>query len=156
MPTTKTRIVLRIFGILFVTFLAWVTWANFQLKFQPRERPNISFKLLGYTNDTDGTRLAMFTITNLSVSKIFVYLPIGIADPESAIPFNKYMQWHSTLRSGASARFAIPPPTNQSQWRGAVYVYNDLGASQVLQRLMTGSARYMPWEIQSDWIDSDK
>jgi hypothetical protein len=80
---------------------------------------------------------------------------MGVTEPRSAVAFSKYIQWHSTLRSGASANFAIPPPTNQSQWKGAVYVYNDLGASQVLQRLMS-SARYMPWEIQSDWIESEK
>ena len=146
---------MRIFGLLFVALLAWIAWANFQLKFQPRERPEISFKLLGYTNDADGTKLAMFTITNLGASKIFVYQPKGVTEPRSAIAFSKYIQWHSTLRSGASANFAILPPTNQSQWKGAVYVENDLGASQVLQRLM-GSARYMPWEIQSDWIESEK
>lgn len=154
MPTPKARIVLRILALTIVAFLAWVA-------FQPSPgRPNVSIKLLGYTNDTSGIRLAMIAVTNLSDSKIVVYLPrILIPSPTDARGFAYYdsydrTQWHSELGAGEFGSFTIPPPTNQSLWKLSFYVYNDFGVAQVLKRLPVG--RRMPYEIESEWIGSEK
>lgn len=152
----KARIVLRILAFTILAFLAWVA-------FQPSPgRPNVSIKLLGYTNtnDTSGIRLAMIAVTNLSPSKIVIYLPRILipsrADPRGFAYYDSHdrTQWHSELGASESGSFTIPPPTNQSMWKLSFYVYNDFGVAQVLKRLPVG--RRMPYEIESEWIGSEK
>lgn len=154
----KTRTVVGILALILVAMLAWVA-------FQPSPGvPNVSIKLLGYTNDSSGTRLAMIAVTNQSAFQIFVYLPtIQIREPTAPRGFTNYFQgntnqwqrFHSKLDRGASGNFTIPPPTNQSPWRLSFYVYNDLGTAQVFKRGVTGRRRH-PFEIESDWIESEK
>jgi hypothetical protein len=153
MTTPKTRTVLRVFTLIGVAFLAWVA-------FQPAPgRLNISAKLLGYTNDPSGARLAMIAVTNLGSSPVYVYRPsILIPAPTEPRGFAYYpgnqIQWHSELGGGASGSFTIPPPTNQSAWKLSFLVYNDLGAAQMIKRFVAG--RHMPSEIESGWIDDEK
>ena len=150
----KARIVLRILAFTIVAFLAWVAFQP------PPGRPNVSIKPLGYTNGTSGIRLAMIAVTNLSDSKIVVYLPrILIAlptDPRGIAYYDSQnrTQWHSELGAGKSGSFTIPPPTNQSLWKLSFYVYNDFGVAQVLKRFTAG--RRMPYEIESEGIGSEK
>jgi hypothetical protein len=155
MQMPKTRIVL---GFLVVIALAFFTWVSFQ----PRHgRPNVSIKLLGYTNDTSGTRVAMIAVTNLSAFTIFIYRPnIEISAPSEPGAVTHYWagrstQWYSKLGRGAFGNFTIPPPTNQSPWRLSFLVYTDLGTVQVIKNLMRGG-RYMPFQIEGNWIDSQK
>src|SRR5271154_5871590 len=105
--------------ILFVLLVvcALLAWVAYQVAFQPPPgRPNVSVSLLGYTNDTSGTRLAMIAVTNLGTSTVLVYRGcIGI--PASAefrgwTPVGNFIPWHSMLDGGASGTFTIPPPTN--------------------------------------------
>jgi hypothetical protein len=154
----KIKIVLSALALIFVAFLAWVA-------FLPRSAlPNVSIKLLGYTNDSSGTPLAMFAVTNLSPFTIFVYRPtIAIKAPTEPGGFtyyfqgdtNQWPQFHSELGGGMSGNLAIPPPVIQSPWRLSFLAYSDLGAAQIIKRFVTGR-RYMPFEIQSDWIESEK
>jgi hypothetical protein len=159
MHIPKIRTVLRIPALVFVAFLAWVACQAFQ---PPPGSPNISVKLLGYTNDTSGTRLAMIAVTNLSAFKI------SIAQPRIEIPTQtrdtytpSYLgRWHSVLRGGASGNFTIPPPTNQPTWKLSFLVYNDVGSAQVIQRTVAawifGVTRHMPSRIESNWIEAEK
>lgn len=150
----KVRIVLRILALTIVAFLAWVALQP------PPGRPNVSIKLLGYTNDTSGIRLAMIAVTNQSDSKIVVYMPRILipspADPRGFAYYDSHnlTQWHSELGAGESGSFTIPQPTNQSLWKLSFYVYNDFGVPQILKRFAAG--RRMPYEIASEWIGSDK
>ena len=150
----KARIVLRILAFTIVAFLAWVAFQP------PPGRPNVSIKLLGYTNDTSGIRLAVIAVSNLSPSKIVVYMPrVLIPSPTDPRGFAYYdshdrTQWHSELGAGKSGSFTIPPPTNQSLWKLSFYVYNDFGVTQVLKRFTAG--RRMPFEIESEGIGSEK
>jgi hypothetical protein len=158
MRMCKIKIVLSVLVLIVAAFLAWVA-------FLPRsERPNVSIKLLGYTNDSSGTRLAMVAVTNLSPFTILVYRPtIAIKAPTAPRGFTYYFeggtnQWrrfHSQLGGGMSGNFTIPSPTIQSPWRLSFLAYSDLGAAQVIKRFVTGR-RYMPYEIQGDWIESEK
>ena len=153
----KTRIALEILVLIAVAFLAYAS-------FQPRHgRPDVSVRLLGYTNDSSGTRRAMITLTNLSKFTIFAYEPnIEILSPTEPggvanywPGYNQSQQLHSKLDEGAFVNFTIIPPTNQSPWRLSFLVYTDFGAVQVVKNFMRGG-RYMPFQIEGDWFDSKK
>jgi len=158
MPMPKIKIILSVFALILVAFMAWVA-------FLPRSgRPDVSIKLLGYTNDSSGTPLAVVAVTNLSTFSILVYRPtIAIKAPTEPRGFTYYFQggtnqwgrFQSELGGGMSGNFTIPPPRIQSPWRLSFLAYSDLGAAQVIKRLVTGR-RYMPFEIQGDWIESEK
>jgi len=158
MPKPKLKIGLRILALSLVAVLAWVA-------FLPRHgRPNVSIKLLGYTNDLAGARLAMMSVTNLSAFSILVYLPtIQIRAPTEPSGFTNYLQgntnqwrqFHSELGSGNSGNFTIPAPTIRAPWRLSFYVYSDLGTAQIFKRLLRGR-RDMPFEMAGDWIDNEK
>jgi hypothetical protein len=154
----RIRTVLGILALIAIAFLAWIALL-------PRHRrPTVSINLLGYTNDSSGTRLAMIGVTNLSPFKIYVYLPtIEISAPTApgGLAFyhegntNQWQRFHSELGEGMAEHFTIPSPTIQSPWRISFYVYTDLGTVQVIKRFMSGG-RYMPFAIESDWIASEK
>ena len=154
----KTKSVLGVLALILAVFLAWVA-------FLPRHGPPVvSIKLLGSTNDSSGTRLPRFAVTNLSAFTILVYLPtIQIEAPTEPRGFtnyfqgntNQWRQFHSKLGRGMSGNLTIPPPPIQSPWRLSFYAYSDLGAAQVIKRFVTGR-RYMPFEIQGDWIEGEK
>jgi hypothetical protein len=106
----------------------------------------------------------MVAVTNLSTFSIFVFRPtIAIKAPTEPRGFTNYFQggtnqwarFYSKLGGGKSGSFTIPPPTIQSPWRLSFLADSDLGAAQAIKRLVTGR-RYMPFEIQSDWIESEK
>jgi len=158
MRMTKIKIMLSILLLCLVAFLAWIAFLS------RSERPNVSISLLGYTNDSFGTPLAMISVTNLSPFTILVYRPtIAIKAPTAPRGFTNYFegntnQWrrfHSELAEGMSGNFTIPPPTIQSPWRLSFLAYSDLGMAQVIKRFVTGR-RYMPFEIYGDWIESEK
>ncbi len=158
MRMPRIKIVLSALALILVTFLAGVACL-------PRHaRPNVSIKLLGYTNYSAGSRLAMITVTNLSAFTIYVYQPIiEIEAPTEPRGFtnyfpgntNQWRQFHSELDSGMSGNLTIQPPPIQSPWRLSFYVYSDLGAVQVIKRFVTGR-RYMPFRIRGDWIEGEK
>ena len=154
------RKVLRILGLILIAFLAWVVS-------QPLPaRPDVSIKLLGYTNDSTCNRLAMITVTNLGNSTIFIYLPtIQIQAPSEPLGFTNYFlgntnQWarfHTKLGKNESGNFAIPPPasTLQSPWRLSFNVNTDLGVLRAVKNIL-GGERLMPFQVQGDWLESEK
>ncbi|HEV2434454.1 MAG TPA: hypothetical protein VG077_00490 [Verrucomicrobiae bacterium] len=173
--------ILTLIVIVIVVLFTLGAWVAF---LPPPGRPNISITFLGYTNDATGARLARFAITNLNHSTIFAYNPnIEIQSPTEQGDvtnywpgYNQWQQLHSTLDEGASINFTIIPPTNQSPWRLAFYVYPDRGKSAKntiksvvsisclsvgLWPLFAGSlpldgAFRMPYDFESDWIKNEK
>lgn len=173
-PRILTLIVIVI--IVLFTLGAWVAFLP------PPGRPNISITFLGYTNDTTGTRLAKIAVTNLNATTIFAYEPrIEIQAPTDSRGYEDYFSgvncsWDSTLDSGASGSFTIPPPTNQLPWRLSFYVYPDRGRG--VKNTMKGvvsisclsvglwplfgrflpldGAFRMPYNIEGDWIKNEK
>jgi hypothetical protein len=148
---------LRIPALVLVAFLAWVAFQSFQ---PPPGRPTISVRLLSYTNDNSGSRLAMIVVTNLSPFRVYIYNSrIEIPAPARDVP-SYIARWHSMLGAGASGKFTIPPPTNQPTWRLSFFVENDVGAAQVIQRIMAGVIfgvpRYMPFSIVGPWFANEK
>ena len=155
MRMSKIKIVLSVLALILVAFLAYVI-------FLPRPGfPNVSIKVLGYTNDSSGTTRAMVAVTNLSAFTIFVYFPIiQIKAPTGSSNYfqggtNQWGQFHSKLSAGMSGNFTIPRPTIQSPWRLSFYAYSDLGAAQVIKRFVT-HRRYKPFQIHGDWIEIEK
>jgi hypothetical protein len=173
--TIILTLIVIVIGVLF-TLGAWVAFLP-----QPG-RPNISITFLGYTNDATGTRLAKIAVTNLNASTIFIYQPhIEIQALTDARGYEDYFSgvncsWDSTLDSGASGSFTIPPPTNQSPWRLSFYVYPDRGrgVKNTIKNVVSISclsvglwplfARFlpldgafrMPYNIEGDWIKNEK
>jgi hypothetical protein len=161
MRTPRTKIVIGVLILVLVAFLAWV---SFQSRPARRAIPNVSIRLLGYTNDSSGTQLAIIAVTNLNAYKIFVYRPTiqikAPTEPGGVSNYfqggtNQWRQFNSLLSGGMSGTFTIPRPTNQSPWRLSFFVYNDFGTVQVVIRRVTGR-RYLPFEIYGDWIDNEK
>jgi hypothetical protein len=155
MRTPRIKIVIGVLALILVAFLAW---AIFPSRPARRPIPNLSIRLLGYTNDSSGTQLAIISVTNLNAYKIYVYhSTIQIEAPAEPGGFTNYFQggFNSVLSGGVSGTFTIPRPTNQSPWRLSFWVYNDLGTVQVVMRMVTGR-RYMPFEIYGDWIENEK
>lgn len=152
------RIKIGVLALIIVAFLAWVVFLP------PPAGPDVSIKLLGYTNDSSGTPLAMIAVTNLNAYKILVYRPTiqikAPIEPGGAINYfqggtNQWRRFRSELSSGMSGNFTIPRPTIQSPWRLSFFVYRDLDPFQVMIRFVTGR-RHMPLEIHGDWIESVK
>ena len=158
MRMPKIKFVLSVLPLIFVAFLAWVVFLA------PPASPNVSIKLLGYTNDSSGTPLAMIALTNLSAFKIKVYRPtISVKAPTEPEGYTNYFQggtnqwgqFHSDLSGGMSGDFTIPRPTTQSPWRLSFLAYCHFSAAQVVKGFLTGH-RYRTFEIHGDWIESDK
>ena len=116
-----------------VIFGALVTWIAFQPPRQPpATSPDGSVTFLGYTNDGSGTRLAKFTVTNLSpftVARspkclICIAAPGAGWMPHSAILLPEFPR-SKVLGAGKWEIITVPPPTNQSPWRISLYLSND-------------------------------
>jgi hypothetical protein len=155
MRTLKIRVALAVLPLAAVVFLAWVVFLE-----RPPS-PNVSIKLLGYTNDYSGTPFAIITVTNLSPFTIRVYRPtISIKAPTEPGGYTNYFQggtnqwqrFRSDLNRGMSGSFIIPRPTSQSPWRLSFLVYSDFSTAQIIRRFVTGR-RYLPSETHGDWIE---
>ena len=171
MNIPKTRIILRILGLIIVALLIWV---KSQPTLKPLNRHNVSTTLLGYTNDGSGTRLARIAITNLSALVVYVYHPVietpaatewvgvEVYPPGQEYYHSDYFRWHAMLDSGASASFTVPVLTNQPSWRLGLYADADVGTARAIVRTVEAfpsfrhAARRMPYDIESDWIEIKK
>ncbi len=132
-----------------VIFGALVTWIAFQPPRQPpATSPDGSVTFLGYTNDGSGTRLAKFTVTNLSPFTV-ARLPkclICIAAPtpgagwmpHSAILLPEFPR-SKVLGAGKWEIVTVPPPTNQSPWRISLYLSNDARLAWTIKRLVNAA-----------------
>src|ERR1035437_6213276 len=131
MHMPKTRTVLKILGLIVVALLAaLLVFVATQPALKPLNRQNVPLSLLGYTNiDNKDTRLAVFSVTNLSASIILVRQPMieGLVYDRSNWP-----TWRAMLDSGASATFTVPVPTNLSPWRLGFFADNDVGAARAV------------------------
>ena len=126
-------------------------------------RPDVAVRVIGYTNEISGERLAIFEVTNRSGRMIFAYLPtVQVKAASAQTGFTNYFhggtnQWrrlHSKIRGGESAQFKIlaPPFTNGSPWRVMLNVYADFDVVQRLRRFVLGR-RSHPFQIESEWIE---
>ncbi len=164
MQMLKTRMMLRILGFILIALLAaLLTFVATQPSLEPLSRHNVSLALLGYTTNDDsaGTRLAVFAVTNLSTSIILVRQPMikGLVYDRSNWP-----TWRAMLDSGASATFTVPVPTNLSPWSLGLFADNDVGTARAIVRTVRRLpftalghvARRLPYAIDSDWIENKK
>src|ERR1043165_10172406 len=103
----KLKIVLGIFALVLFAGLVGLSYVP------RRGKPDVAIALLGYTNDSSGTRMARIGVTNLSDFKVRVYLPIiQVQSPADRLGFTNYFdgntnQWrrfHEMLGKGESGR----------------------------------------------------
>jgi len=146
-------------GLVLTAGLARMAWVGYHL---PSGPPDVAIHVLGYTNDPVGTRFAVVGITNLDPRKIFAYAPIvevsNAASPSGLdfAPPHRPIPWHTMLASAGSDRFVIPVPTNEPQWRVRLSVYDDVNLQAKIQRIISRSARRMPYSFRSEWIETEK
>jgi hypothetical protein len=153
MQTSKMRLSLRMLALVAVGYLGWVAVQSFLPAPGPAE---VSVTLLGYTNATLGSRLAVFAVTNIGPSEVLVFAH-GIfttndaSEPGTLIGYSPAgYGWHSILNRNESGRFSVPPPTNHSSWKMSVGACNDVRIDQVIQRFWTRPR--LPAFFESDWI----
>ncbi len=145
LPGIKTRIWIGLLVLAMLALPAWEAWQPWSLT------PAVSIKLLGYTNDASGTRLAVFGVTNTGGSLIYVYGPHVIDQDATLLPI--WTVASARLGHGAGASFTIRTPTNAAPWMLEVWATTDVGWLNGLNRLVTRRARHMPYTIHGDWIE---
>jgi hypothetical protein len=80
-------------------------------------RPNLSIKLVSWTNNPAGVQIGVISVSNLSTAKIACAPCIEVRAPTEARGIACYGQtghWGSMLGRGASGTFAIPVPNNHA------------------------------------------
>ena len=83
----KLRVTLGVFALVLLAGLVALS------QVPRRGRPNVAIALLGYTNDSSGTRMARIGVTNLSGLKVFVYLPtVQVQSPADQLGITYYFQ----------------------------------------------------------------
>ena len=129
-----------------------------------RGPPDVAINLLGYTNDSSGTKMARIGVTNLSAFKILVYLPIvQIESPSDRLGFTNYFaggtnQWrrfHTMLGEGESGSFMIPPPSvpPPSSWRLSFFAYCDYGFVERIKNIV--ARRQHPYRVNGAWLANE-
>jgi len=156
-----TKQTLIILGLILVALLGLVTWAVLQ---PPAARPNVTVRFAGYTNDTTGTRLAVFTVSNTSPSAVRRLSNYRIQIPTATrwtnLSARLLSAGGSVLQAGSSETVTVPAATNQS-WRVSLSVSPELGSMADMRgsiaeaaRLAGLPARYrnMSYGVPSDWV----
>jgi hypothetical protein len=160
-----TKQTLIILGLILVALLGLVTRA---VLLPPAAPPNVTVRFAGYTNDTTGTRLAVFTVSNTSPSPVRRLSNYRIQIPTATRWTNLSARLlsggGSVLQAGSSETVTVPAATNQS-WRVSLSVSPEVGSMADMRAAMMGSiaeaarlaglpARYrnMSYGVPSDWI----
>jgi hypothetical protein len=153
--------------------------------FQSPRCPNVSLAFLGYTNDSTGSRLARFLVTNHDNSGIsqwtaflVIKTPAGLESvpggsfgfkvqaPAGWMPQSKsFLPGNRVLGPGASEVVGFLPPTNQPLWRIHLRVHPDVGAILDIKGKVAHAMwriglrpRYqeMLYGIDSNWIEGER
>lgn len=153
--------------------------------FQSPRSPNISVTFLGYTNDSNASRLATFLVANHGNSTVsqwtallIIKTPTGlesvpggsfgfkIQTPTGWTPPSKgFLPGNPVLGPGGSEVLGFLPPTNQPLWRIHLRVHPDIAAvlavkGKVAHGLWSMGLRpryqEMLYGIDSDWIECER
>ena len=157
-----TKLTLIVLGLFLLALLGLVTGAVLQ---PPAACPNVTVRFAGYTNDTTGTRLAVFTVSNTSPSAVQRLSHYRIQIPTATRWMNLAEGWlsgsGSVLQAGSSETVTVPAATNQS-WRVSLSVSapkfgsmgDMIGSIAEAARFAGLPARYrnMSYGVPSDWI----
>ena len=154
----RTFIVL---SLILVAVVAVVTWAALQ---PPAARPNVTVRFASYTNDTTGSRVAAFTVSNASPSAVRLLSHYRIQIPTVARWTNLSGGWlprgASVLPARSSETITVPATTNQS-WRVSLSVSPDVGIVRDMMGSIAEAAHFaglrtryrkMSYGVQCDWI----
>jgi len=152
---------LIVLGLFLVPLLGLVTWVVLQ---PPLASPHVTVRFAGYTNDTTGTRLAVFTVSNASPSAVqrlsHYQIQIPAATRWMNVAEGRLSDSGSVLQGGSSETVTVPAATNQS-WRVSLSVSPELrrmgdmmGSLAKAARVAGLPARYRntSYGVPSDWI----
>jgi hypothetical protein len=157
-----TKTIFIAFGVILVAVAGLLTWIALQ---PPAVRPSATVIFGGYTNDAAGMRLAVFTVSNTSVSSVRRLSHYWIQIPTSKRWTNISEGWFScgtsVLPSGGTEVVTVVVPTNQASWRPRLTMTPDVGALRdMMDSLMAAArnaglptrSRKMTYSASSDWI----
>lgn len=127
--------------------------------------PYGSITLLGYTNNPEGTRVAMFRVTNPS-NTLVARLPHCIIDVKP--PGHNWTPHRALALSNPPRRSILPPntsevievaiPDTQSPWRAMVYFSNEVGPAWPVKWFVNVASHWLgrpePYGITTCQIDS--
>jgi hypothetical protein len=161
LTTRMIKQTLILLGLILVALLGLVTWAVLQ---PPAARPNVTVRFAGYTNDTTGTRLAVFTVSNTgpsAVRRLSNYrIQIPTATRWTNLSARLLSGGGSVLQAGSSETVTVPAATNQS-WRVSLSVSPEVGSMPDMRGSIAEAARLaglptryrnMSYGVPSDWI----
>jgi len=109
-------------------------------------RPNVSITLAGYTNDVEGSTLAVFNITNPGPASVFVYNPTVLG---TVYPASNSLHWHKLLKSREFAQFTMTTPTNHASWKVGFTADPNV---TLLRHHPLFMARHLPFSVYSEMV----
>ncbi len=131
----------------------------------PVGAPYGSITLLGYTNNSAGSRVAMFCVTNPS-NIVVARAPYCIIEfkppghdwtPQYLVTLSNPAR-RSILRPKTCEVIQIPPPDSQAPWRASVRFFNDVGSAWPVKRLVNAACHWLgrpePYGFTERQIDS--
>ena len=151
MSGNRTGTLIGILSLGAIALMSCIGIMSFWTMAQPGPlRPNISVKLAGYTNSVEGSKVAVFDVTNLGPASVFVYNPmvVGMTYTGSNFP-----NWHKLLKSREATRFTITVPTNQSSWKVGFEADPNVA---FLRRHPLFMTRRLPFPIYSETVTNGK
>jgi hypothetical protein len=153
---------LIVFGLILVIFAGLLTRVALQ---PPAARPSATVAFIGYTNDTTGTRLAAFTVSNASPSAVRRLSHYRIQIPTSKrwtnISDGYISGGTAVLPPGGSETVTVVAPTNHALWRpwfvvspGVGVVSDTMGAVADAAHAVGLRTRYRKrmYGADCDWI----
>lgn len=148
-----------------ILFLGLVAGLVVLVEFQPRCQLNVSVSFLGYTNDSTGSRLATFVVTNFESSSMLVLAPIVCIQTPTNEVGHGAAGGMLIVGAHASRVLAVPSPPTQVPWRIHLRVTPDFGVwreikSFVMYRLLSVGLKpnygNMPYGIDGTWVKADQ
>jgi hypothetical protein len=147
MSGTRTGTLVGILSLGAIALMSCIGIMSFWTMAQPAQlRPNVSVTLAGYTNNAEGSRLAIFNVTNPGPASVFLYNPavVGMVYASSNFP-----TWHKLLKGRDTARFVIAVPTNQASWKVGFEADPNV---TFIRRHRLFMARHLPFSIYSEIV----
>lgn len=151
MSGTRTGTLVGILSLGAIALMSCIGIMSFWTMAQPAQlRPNVSVTLTGYTNGAEGSRLAIFNVTNPGPASVFIYNPtiVGAVCASSNFP-----NWHKLLKSRETARFTISVPTNLVSWKVGFAADPNV---TFLRRHPLFMARHLPFSVYSEVVTNGK
>ena len=132
----------------------------------PSQQPNVLVSFAGYTNDSTGSRLAVFKVTNRGSAPVWQTAAYSVEarDTQGLAQPPRYFGRDTWLAPAESRACMVSAYSNQTGWRARLY-FSQMGPRERFARWTgrwpPGARRFVPlalrsvrtWVVESDWID---